>query len=78
MSALIRKLRRKFFDIWMKVPYGYLLRFKGDGGTITVTKNLYVIVSDGSSSDALPLNFCSQELVDVVEQKLINTYGLEN
>lgn len=64
----IKAFARFFIMAW---PFGVLCKIdNGHGETYTVTKSLWVIVSDGSSSDALPLNFCSQELVDRVVAEL--------
>lgn len=71
----MKKFRQLIFNVWMRVPFGHLLKFKDGKNTITVTKALWVITSDGDSQDALPLNFCSQEFVDDVEKRLVRKYG---
>jgi hypothetical protein len=60
----IKAVTRFFVRHW---PFGDLWSdTDGKGGTIRVTKSLMVVMSDGRSTDALPLNFCSQEFVDRV------------
>jgi hypothetical protein len=48
-------------------PFGDIYREPhGKDGTTRVAKNLWVFISDGKSTDALPLTYCSQEFVDRV------------
>lgn len=64
----VKAIARFFVRNW---PFGDLWKAPdGEGGTIRVTKSLMVIMSDGKSTDALPLNFCSQEFVDRVAADL--------
>jgi len=68
------------FNLWCLIPFGYLLRFRyGNGNRITLNKNLWVVVDDGTGSaeDALPLNFVSQGLVDEIEKRLVKKYRLK-
>lgn len=62
---------RWFIAHW---PFGYLCDFEWDTqGRIRVTKQLWVIVGDkkkDGSTDALPLVYCSQALVDRVAEEL--------
>lgn len=73
---MLNKIRDILIKIWVRIPFGYLLRFKNGKETITLNKDLWVIVSDGRSSDALPLNLCSQELVDNITERLEKKYKL--
>lgn len=54
-------------QIW---PFGNLCRFTYGELEIRLTKKLWIITSDGSSEDALPLSFVSQQLVDRVQAEL--------
>lgn len=61
----IKKIVWWFVQTW---PFGSLCILQNDdGSTITLLKNYYVVVSDGNSSDALPITFISQKLVDRFE-----------
>jgi hypothetical protein len=53
-------------------PFGYLCDFEwGHQGRIRVTKDLWVIVGDkGGGTDALPITFCSPQLIARVEEEL--------
>lgn len=70
------KFRKTWFGIWARTPFGYLLKFRDGNNQIVITKDLWVIMGDGKSKDALPLNFCSQEFVDDIERRLSVKYGI--
>ncbi len=79
---ILRKIRKLLFNVWCLMPFGYLLRFDyGDTingrQRITLNKNLWIIVDDGETVDALPMYLVSQKLLDECERRLINKYGLE-
>jgi hypothetical protein len=81
---VVKKLRRILFDIWMFLPFGYLLRFEygsrpGSCQRVTLCKSLWVIIDGGkgTAKDALPLNLVSQQLVDECEKRLVVKYGLD-
>lgn len=63
----IRRLVK--FIIW-NWPFGYVCQFPYGAGSVGLTKNLWVVSFDDVSSDALPLNYVRQELVDKFEQEL--------
>ena len=63
--------------IWLAVqmwPYGNLCRFKYGELEVTLNKQLWIITSDGISTDALPLSFVSQQLVDRVQDELLGKW----
>lgn len=59
---LAKKARATLMGVWLAVPFGNICSLKNGANTITLKKNLWVIVSDGKSSDAMPINFVSQEM----------------
>lgn len=65
-------MRRLIYRINRWLPFGGLpiarINFRGE--TCTLHKNGWVLISDGKSSDALPLSFTSQALVDAFEAEL--------
>lgn len=59
--------------IWLAVqfwPFGYFCQFRYGNLDVAVRKNLWVIISDGYSKDALPMSLVSLELVDRVKAEL--------
>ena len=71
------KIRSFLLKLWTLIPVGYLLRYHDGNNEITILKNLWVSISDGKSTDMLPLNFCSQEFVDDVDERLKVKYGVQ-
>ena len=76
-------MRKLIFNIWMLIPFGYLLRFEwgsvpGSYQRVTLTKRFWVIIDggNGTAKDALPISMVSQELVDEFERRLVEKYGL--
>lgn len=68
----IKKLVWRFVYAW---PFGSLCVLREENGTtITLLKNFYVVVSDGKSSDALPINMVSQKLVERFENEIRNKW----
>jgi hypothetical protein len=68
---VIRAIKSTAAFLFWSWPFGNIYKAPdGEGGTLRVTKSLWVITSDGKSTDALPLTFCSQALVDRVEESL--------
>lgn len=62
--ALYKRLKHLRFLIAIYWPYGHLCKFKLEGeGSITLNKQMWIIVSDGKSQDALPISFVSEELI---------------
>ena len=47
-----------------------LCKFQQDKNTYKVLSNGWVIISDGSSEDGIPLELCSQEFNNKVAEKL--------
>lgn len=64
------KFKNQVLQFWLKIPFGSICSFEYGKQKISVTKNLWVIVSDGKSSDALPINFVSQQLVSAIEAEM--------
>lgn len=62
IRKLIKNARSTVMGVWLGIPFGNICSFKNGTNTITLKKNLWVIISDGRSSDALPINFVSQEM----------------
>lgn len=54
------------------LPFGGLpiARVQQGRNTCTLYKNGWVLISDGNSTDALPINFTSQALVDAFAAEL--------
>lgn len=54
------------------LPFGGLpiARVRQGNNTCTLYKNGWVLISDGKSTDALPVNFTSQALVDAFAAEL--------
>lgn len=76
--TIIRRIRR-WWD-WLEINRHkplHVFEEKGKPGKIVISKDLWVTITDGNSSDALPLNFCSQELVDKLEEVLRKRYGMK-
>lgn len=71
IKEAIKTSVRAFVFWW---PFGALCVFEEKGETITVHKNFWVTISDGTCRDALPLSFCSQGLVDRVEAELASRW----
>jgi len=61
-------LRR--FRIWMRGTV-----WQSEDGKVVLNKNGWVVITDGKSSDAIPLVLCSQELIDRIEADLAITPG---
>lgn len=53
---------RFFLNIWLRLPFGHICRIHHDKAHITLLKNYWVVVSDGASSDALPITVISPAL----------------
>jgi len=68
--------KRFVMRVWLVIPFGYICKFKYGELTVTLKKNLWLVISDGHSNDALPINLVSQELVDECEkQMMMRGYG---
>lgn len=64
-QRLFKRIKHLRFLLAINWPYGYLCRLDSGGKeTITLNKQMWVIVSDGQSSDALPISFVSPQLVE--------------
>ncbi|CAI3806755.1 hypothetical protein GLGCALEP_04320 [Pseudomonas sp. MM221] len=65
-------MRRLIYRINRLLPFGGLpiARVRLGRNTCTLYKNGWVLISDGKSTDALPLNFTSQVLVDAFAAEL--------
>lgn len=62
--ALYERIKRLRYILAIRWPYGYLCRFPyGADGEIRLNKQMWIIVTDGKSQDALPINFVSPALV---------------
>lgn len=57
--------KRALAAVYWRIP-GKLAVIKNPRETYTVYRNLWVRVSDGHSSDLLPLSMCSQSFADLV------------
>jgi hypothetical protein len=55
-----------FYLINRKLPFGFLpiARINLGRETATLRKDGWVIISDGKSTDALPINFCSTAIIE--------------
>lgn len=80
----MQKLRAFFFNCWVNIPLGYLLRFEygstpGSTQRITLCKNFWIVIDNGrgTSTDALPLLLVNPELVDECMRRLTTKYKLE-
>ncbi|WP_430304139.1 hypothetical protein [Pseudomonas mosselii] len=60
------------YRINRRLPFGGLpiARVRQGSNTCTLYKNGWVLISDGKSTDALPINFTSQALVDAFAAEL--------
>jgi hypothetical protein len=54
----------------------HVFKDRRDNTKIVISKDLWVTITDGHSKDSLPLSFCSQEMVDALEEVLRKRYGL--
>jgi hypothetical protein len=65
-------MRRLIYRINRWLPLGSLpiARVQLGRNTCTLYKNGWVLICDGKSTDALPLNFTSQALVDAFAAEL--------
>lgn len=58
-----KSIKALMLTLWLQVPVGNVVSFKNGSTTVTLTKNLLVVISDGKSSDALPLAYVSESMV---------------
>lgn len=71
MRKLLETIKTVARFFIFNTPYVILWREKvKEGGYIKLTNTFWIITSDGESQDALPLSFCSQELVDRIAADL--------
>ena len=65
-------MRKLIYRINRWLPFGGLpiARVQHGLNTCTLYKNGWVLISDGKSTDALPINFTSQVLVDAFAAEL--------
>ncbi|WP_213881254.1 hypothetical protein [Pseudomonas sp. dw_358] len=54
----------------LRIPGLPIARIRTGNETCTLRNDGWVIVSDGRSTDALPITFCSQSLIDKFEAEL--------
>lgn len=54
----------------LRIPGLPIARLTIGGETCTLRNDGWVIISDGKSSDALPISFCSQRIVDAFTKEL--------
>ena len=55
---------------WLPFRGSPIARIRHGRNTCTLYKNGWVLISDGKSTDALPINFTSQALVDAFAAEL--------
>ena len=60
------KAKAQLLQVWLLIPFGNICTIQYGRLQVTFQKNMWVVMSDGSSSDALPLNLVSAELVDAL------------
>lgn len=66
-----KNFKAKMLRAWLHIPFGSICRFKYGRHQVTVNKQLWVTISDGRSSDAVPLNFVSPDLVKAIEAEML-------
>ena len=67
LSAIFKRVKHARFLLAIHWPYGYLCRLPyGSKGEIRLTKQMWIIVSDGASQDALPISFVSPQLIESI------------
>ena len=68
--VLLKKAALRFKQKLYEALSGNLCRFQQGKSTITVTKSGWVVVSDGASSDAMPVSFVRPELIAAINGEL--------
>ena len=66
----MKKIKAMMLRLWMLVPFGNVCSFKYGELTVTVKKNLWLVMSDGQSKDALPITMVSETLVKAVAAEM--------
>jgi len=70
-SLMWKTLKAALLRVWLHVPFGTICSFQYGKQTVTLRKDLWLILSDGTSHDALPLSFVSPQLVAAVEAEML-------
>ena len=80
----MQKLRAFFFNCWVAIPLGHLLRFEyGDNPhstqRITLCKNFWIIIDSGrgTSKDMLPISLVNPKLAEECMRRLTAKYNLK-
>ncbi len=59
---MFQPIVRLALALWMRIPFGYICRVHHGAGHMTLRKDFWIIVSDGKTTDALPINTVSHHL----------------
>lgn len=59
---MFQPIVRLALAIWMRMPFGYICRVHHGTSHMTLRKDFWIIVSDGKTTDALPINTVSHHL----------------
>lgn len=64
LRKILKRVKHVRFLLALNWPFGHLCKFKLEGeGYILLNKQMWIIVSDGKSQDALPIEFVSPDLI---------------
>lgn len=66
----IRALRTAALRVWLNVPGGRICSVQLGYERVTLHKNLWVSVTDGASTDMLPLPMVSPRMVDALRARM--------
>lgn len=67
---LSRKIKTTLLRAWLSIPGGRICTLHRGRQTITLRKNLWVHITDGTSKDALPICLVSPDLVDALRKRM--------
>lgn len=70
-SHMFKTIKAALLRVWLQVPFGTICSFQYGKQTVTLRKDMWLILSDGTSQDALPLTFVSPLLVAAVEAEML-------
>lgn len=62
LPSMFQPIVRLALAIWMRLPFGHICRVHHGTSHMTLRKDFWIIVSDGNTTDALPINAVSHHL----------------
>jgi len=69
-DMMLKKVKAMLLRAWLFIPFGNICTFTYGELTVTVQKNLWLVISDGRSKDALPITMVSEVLVNAVAEEM--------